>query len=84
MSASKASRSPSARFSTRLLTRKTDAKAMLPGDKSDSMSLIIHHPDVARMLMTMKAMTAAARAICLMTAESIDRSRREKDEAARA
>ncbi len=54
-----------------------------PGDKSDSMSLIIHHPDVARMLMTMKAMTAAARAICLMTADSIDRSRREKDEAAR-
>src|SRR5208337_4789564 len=54
-----------------------------PGDKSDSMSLIIHHSDVARMLMTMKAMTAAARAICLMTADSIDRSRREKDEAAR-
>jgi len=54
-----------------------------PGDKSDSMSPIIHHPDVARMLMTMKAMTAAARAICLMTADSIDRSRREKDEAAR-
>jgi alkylation response protein AidB-like acyl-CoA dehydrogenase len=47
------------------------------------MSLIIHHPDVARMLMTMKAMTAAARAICLMTADSIDRSRREKDDAAR-
>ena len=54
-----------------------------PGDKSDSMSLIIHHPDVVRMLMMMKAMTAAARAICLMTADSIDRSRREKDDAAR-
>ena len=35
------------------------------------------------MLMTMKAMTAAARAICLMTADSIDRSRREKDSSAR-
>jgi alkylation response protein AidB-like acyl-CoA dehydrogenase len=35
------------------------------------------------MLMTMKAMTAAARAICLMTAGSIDRSRREKNQAAR-
>jgi acyl-CoA dehydrogenase len=31
----------------------------------------------------MKAMTAAARAICLMTADSIDRSRREKDNFAR-
>jgi alkylation response protein AidB-like acyl-CoA dehydrogenase len=53
------------------------------GDKSEAMSPIAHHPDVARMLMTMKALTAAARAICLMTADSIDRSRREKDKAAR-
>jgi hypothetical protein len=47
------------------------------------MSPIIRHPDVARMLMTMKALTAAARAICLMTADSIDRSHREKDHFAR-
>jgi alkylation response protein AidB-like acyl-CoA dehydrogenase len=53
------------------------------GDKGEAMSAIVQHPDVARMLMTMKAMTAAARAICLMTAESIDRSRREKDSSAR-
>jgi acyl-CoA dehydrogenase len=53
------------------------------GDNGEAMSPIARHPDVARMLMTMKAMTAAARAICLMTADSIDRSRREKDKAAR-
>jgi hypothetical protein len=47
------------------------------------MSPIVAHPDVQRMLMTMKAQTAAARAICYMTAASIDRSRREGDAAAR-
>ena len=43
------------------------------------MSEIIRHPDVQRMLMTMKSLTLAARAICLMTAEAIDRSQREQD-----
>ncbi|MGH6852685.1 MAG: acyl-CoA dehydrogenase, partial [Methylocella sp.] len=55
----------------------------LPGGRGEAMSPIVQHPGVARMLMTMKAMTAAARAICLMTADSIDRSRREKDSSAR-
>ncbi|PZR85947.1 MAG: acyl-CoA dehydrogenase, partial [Hyphomicrobiales bacterium] len=55
----------------------------VPGDMGEAMSPIVQHPGVARMLMTMKAMTAAARAICLMTADSIDRSRREKDSFAR-
>jgi 3-(methylsulfanyl)propanoyl-CoA dehydrogenase len=50
-----------------------------PGDTCDAMSPIILHPDVQRMLMTMKAQTLAARAICLMTAEAIDRSQREPD-----
>ncbi|WP_020176634.1 acyl-CoA dehydrogenase [Methyloferula stellata] len=50
-----------------------------PGEKSDAMSEIIRHPDVQRMLMTMKALVLAARAICLMTADSIDRSQREPD-----
>ncbi len=49
------------------------------GGKGDVMSPIVQHPGVARMLMTMKALTAAARAICFMTADSIDRSHREKD-----
>jgi alkylation response protein AidB-like acyl-CoA dehydrogenase len=30
------------------------------------MSPIIEHPDVARMLMTMKALTQGARAICVL------------------
>ncbi|MGQ0444460.1 MAG: acyl-CoA dehydrogenase [Beijerinckiaceae bacterium] len=53
------------------------------GGKGELMSPIVRHPGVVRMLMTMKAMTAAARAICFMTADSIDRSRREKDISAR-
>src|SRR5271169_279127 len=44
---------------------------------------IIHYPDVQRMLMTMRASTAAARAICYATAVAIDRSQRGKSEAAR-
>jgi alkylation response protein AidB-like acyl-CoA dehydrogenase len=47
------------------------------------MSAIIAHPDVKRMLMTMKAMTQSARAVCYVTAGAIDRSRRAKDPAAR-
>ncbi len=37
---------------------------------------IDRHPDVRRMLMSMKAKTAAARAICFVTAREIDRSER--------
>ena len=50
---------------------------------AEGMSPIIHHPDVQRMLMTMKALTQAARTICYMTADAIDRSHRLEDEAAR-
>ncbi len=53
------------------------------GDTGDGMSPIVRHPDVLRMLMTMKALTAAARAICFLTAETIDRSRRSADKAER-
>ncbi|MFG1395247.1 acyl-CoA dehydrogenase, partial [Xanthobacter agilis] len=48
------------------------------------MAPIIHHPDVKRMLLTMRAETDAARAICLMTADALDRSRRLADPVARA
>jgi acyl-CoA dehydrogenase len=44
---------------------------------------IIAHPDVRRMLLTMRALTQAARAICYATALAIDRSERESDEAKR-
>ena len=50
---------------------------------ADGMSPIVAHPDVQRNLLTMKALTAAARAICYMTAEAIDRAHLEADPARR-
>ena len=47
------------------------------------MSPILHHPDVRRMLITMKALTQAARVICYMTADSLDRAHRLADPQAR-
>ena len=49
-------------------------------------SPIVEHPDVQRMLLTMKALTAASRAICYLTAASLDRARlaTDRDEARRA
>jgi acyl-CoA dehydrogenase len=44
---------------------------------------IVEHPDVARMLLTMTALTAAARAICYETAAAADRARRLSGDAAR-
>ena len=44
---------------------------------------IIIHPDVRRMLLTMRALTHAARAICYATGAAIDRAHRGKDDAAR-
>src|SRR6185436_1068713 len=46
-------------------------------------SPIIAHPDVRRMLLTMRALTHAARAICYATGAAIDRATRAKDDAAR-
>src|SRR5580658_233656 len=47
-----------------------------PGSESDP---IIVHPDVKRMLMQMRAMTAASRTICYATAVAFDVSVRAKD-----
>src|SRR6202042_1355986 len=44
---------------------------------------IIAHPDVKRMLMTMRALTQAARSICYATALALDRAERSADAAAR-
>jgi 3-(methylsulfanyl)propanoyl-CoA dehydrogenase len=41
---------------------------------------IIAHPDVKRMLLTMRALTRAARAICYSTAVALDRARHGADE----
>ena len=54
-----------------------------PGSTGEGMSPIIDHPDVRRSLLTMKAQTAAARAICYLTAEALDRSHRATDEGER-
>jgi alkylation response protein AidB-like acyl-CoA dehydrogenase len=43
-------------------------------------SPIIEHPDVKRMLLSMRALTAAARALCYATAVAIDRSHRAGDD----
>ncbi|MFP4129603.1 MAG: acyl-CoA dehydrogenase [Halorhodospira sp.] len=45
---------------------------------------ILHHPDVRRMLMTMRAQTEAMRALALLTAAEMDVAEHSPDEAARA
>jgi acyl-CoA dehydrogenase len=54
-----------------------------PGAPGTGMRPIIEHADTRRSLMTMKAMTQAARAICLVTAREIDISHRGKSEGER-
>jgi alkylation response protein AidB-like acyl-CoA dehydrogenase len=54
------------------------------GEAGSNMSPIADHPDVKRMLMTMRALTQGARAICYATAVAIDRSHRAQSEADRA
>jgi len=52
-----------------------------PGWKGEGMSPIIEHPDVARMLTTMKAVTQGARAIAYACAHAVDMAdRSEGDE----
>ena len=51
--------------------------------QTGEMAPIAAHADVQRMLMTMTAMTAAARAICYLTAAATDLSHRATDEMAR-
>jgi acyl-CoA dehydrogenase len=54
------------------------------GSTGDTMAPIVEHADIRRSLMTMKALTQAARAICLVTAKETDVARRAKREAERA
>jgi alkylation response protein AidB-like acyl-CoA dehydrogenase len=49
-------------------------------DRKQSGHAIIDYPDVKRMLLTMRALTGAARAICYATGVSIDRGLRAKTE----
>ncbi|MGO6852349.1 acyl-CoA dehydrogenase [Rhizobium beringeri] len=50
-----------------------------PGASGAGMSPIVEHPDVARMLITMKALTQGARAISYACAHAIDMSHRAGD-----
>ena len=50
---------------------------------SSAVSPIVDHPDVARMLLTMRASTVAARALCYRTAVALDVARRGADAATR-
>ena len=49
------------------------------GKNGDGSDAIIVHPDVKRMLLQMRAMTAAARSICYATAVALDIAVRAKD-----
>ena len=49
------------------------------GSKAEGSDVILVHPDVKRMLMQMRSMTAAARTICYATAVALDVSVRAKD-----
>jgi len=54
------------------------------GHKGGGPDPIIVHPDVKRNLLTMRALTAAARTICYATAVAIDASHQAEDEMTRA
>ncbi len=56
---------------------RTQGKA--PGTKATGMSPIIEHPDIARTLLTMKALTQGSRAISFSCAHAIDMSHAEVD-----
>jgi alkylation response protein AidB-like acyl-CoA dehydrogenase len=51
-----------------------------PGEKGESMSQIVHHPDVIRNLLTMKSMIRAARGICYSCAHAIDMAHQSEGE----
>jgi alkylation response protein AidB-like acyl-CoA dehydrogenase len=51
------------------------------GAKANGALPIIHHPDVRRMLLAMKAQTEAVRGLTYLTAGAIDRARRHPDPA---
>jgi alkylation response protein AidB-like acyl-CoA dehydrogenase len=62
--------------------RATQAALAYARERKQSGHPIIDYPDVKRMLLTMRAQTRAARAICYTTAVAIDRSHRSQGDAA--
>jgi alkylation response protein AidB-like acyl-CoA dehydrogenase len=55
---------------------------LIPGERGETAPIIVH-PDVRRMLLSMRALTRASRALCYLTAAEIDRSREAADPAER-
>jgi alkylation response protein AidB-like acyl-CoA dehydrogenase len=53
-------------------------------DKSAKATPILEHPDIRRMLMTMRAYTESTRAVAYVTAAALDNAHRNPDEGARA
>ncbi len=53
-------------------------------DKGAKVTPIIEHPDIRRMLMTMRAYAEATRAVAYVTAAALDNARRNPDVSARA
>jgi alkylation response protein AidB-like acyl-CoA dehydrogenase len=53
------------------------------GDKAVKTAPIVQHPDVKRMLLTMKSTTEATRALAYWTSAILDRARKSTDEAER-
>ena len=51
----------------------------IPGMPATESAPIINHPDVKRMLLSMRALTQAARSICYATAMALDRAERGDD-----
>jgi alkylation response protein AidB-like acyl-CoA dehydrogenase len=59
--------------------RATQQAIEYAGERKQGRSTIIGYPDVKRMLLTMRALTRAARNICYATAVAIDRSHQGSD-----
>ncbi|MGF1630160.1 MAG: acyl-CoA dehydrogenase [Kiloniellaceae bacterium] len=62
---------------------RTQSKAIDGGPENKESVKIIRHPDVRRMLATMKARTEAARALAYWAAAALDRAKAEPDDAKR-
>ena len=63
---------------------KERVQGRVAGSRSAGAVAIIHHPDVRRMLLTMKSQIEAMRAFAYVMAADMDRSHRDADDAARA
>ena len=62
---------------------RTRVQGRLVGQKSGDRVTIVHHPDVRRMLMTMKAQTEAMRALAYSASAALDKAAHHPDAAVR-